>query len=104
MATKIQFPDPDIRPLDIATEIDTLQRNYAVISKNVGKFVLIRGTSILGYYNSYQEATDEGYRQAGLGNFLARRIKAREIPLRAMRFGIQRLGRFKPKISKAMAD
>ena len=86
---KTTFPDP---PKGIEREIETLQNNYHEIIKNVGKFVLIRGNSVVDYFNSYREAIATGYKQFGLESFLVRPVKENDVPVRAMRCGVVRMG------------
>ena len=87
---KIEFPEH--RPKEIENEVVTLQSRFSEIIKNVGKFVLVQGDTIVAYFDSYREATNEGYRRFGLENFLVRHVKETEIPIRAMRCGLRRMG------------
>jgi hypothetical protein len=46
-----------------------------------GHYVLIRGDEIVGTYESYNDAVDEGYRHFGNVPFLVKQIVPVEIPL-----------------------
>ncbi len=76
---------------DITTELQTLRERYSEMMKNVGKFVLIKikGTSIVGYFDSYRAAINTGYKTFGLQNFLVRKVQ-RKNPIRIALFGLTR--------------
>ena len=79
---------PKSSPKELEQEIETLQRNYDQIKKNIGKFVLIQGDSVVSYSKSYSEAVAAGYKRFGLENFLVRPVRSQETPVRAMRCGV----------------
>jgi hypothetical protein len=83
---------PESCPKDIAPEIRTLEENHAKIIRNVGKFVLIQGSSVVDYFKSYREALIAGYQQFGLQDFMVRFVKKQDPPIRLMRCGVLRMG------------
>ena len=83
---------PSSCPKDIQREVATLQHHEATISKNVGKFVLIQGDSVVDYFGSYRDAIHRGYEQFGLDPFLVRPVKHVQTAIRAMRVGLTRMG------------
>ena len=88
-ATTVRFPTTP--PKEIKRELATLRDHYDVIVKNVGKFVLIRGNSVVAYFDSYRAAIEAGYKRFGLGSFLVRHIKKRNPPIRAVRWSLTKL-------------
>jgi len=97
---KLLVPDPSHQ--DISAEIETLRNEYSSIAKQVGRYVLIQGTAVVDFFDSYGDAINEGYKRFKLGNFLVRLVKAHEKPMRAMRFGLSRKGPMKPTIRKSV--
>jgi hypothetical protein len=91
MKTKPAFPNSS--PTEIAREIATFKANYGQIIKNVGKYVLIHGNTIVDYFDSYAEATNAGYKEFGLDSFLVRHIEPTPQPIRALRYGLAKLRR-----------
>jgi len=59
----------------ILREAATFQRCYATIVKHVGKYVLLHKDSVVNYFNSYREATAEGFRRFDFDNFLVKRVR-----------------------------
>ena len=82
---------PDASPKDVQKELTTLQNHYSDILKKIGKHVLIQGSTIIDYFDSYSEAVNEGYKRFGLKSFLVRPTK-NDVPIRAMRCGLKRMG------------
>ena len=62
----------------LAKEIETYKNKLPEISGDAGKFVLISDDSIIGMYDSYQDALKAGYDKIGLKPFLVRRISSVE--------------------------
>jgi hypothetical protein len=81
---------PDVAPKEIEREIQTLKRDYAEIIKHADKYVLIQGALVVDYFSSYNEAISEGYKRFGLDDFLVKRVRERDEPVRAMRCGVVR--------------
>ena len=79
---------PDRRPAEIEVEVETLKKNYPEVSRNVGKFVLIKGKEIIDYFATYAAAINTGYKKFGLENFLVRHVKTDDAPLRVARCGV----------------
>src|SRR5260370_39819750 len=78
---------PRSAPKEIEREIATLERDFDEIIKHAGKYVLIRGDSIVSYSQTYSEAVNKGYKLFGLDNFLVRQVRLVDTPVRAMRCG-----------------
>jgi hypothetical protein len=82
---------PEICPDDIKRELDTLRKQYREISKHEGKFVLIHGDFVAGYFDTYGEAESFGYEEYQLESFLIRKVTTKETPLSVMRCGSIRM-------------
>jgi hypothetical protein len=91
MKTKPTFPSSS--PEEIAREVATFKTNYKKIIRNIGKYVLIHGSEIVAYFNSYAEAINAGYKKFGLKSFLVRRIDPTPQPIRMSRCRIANLRR-----------
>jgi hypothetical protein len=69
---------------ELATEMETYRRELPALladpEKN-GKFVLIRGNTVAGFFPTVKEAIDTGHAIFGVVPFLAKRIVEREEPL-----------------------
>lgn len=61
-------------------------------SQYPGKFVLIKGSDLIGTFDTMKAALDEGSRQFGLASYLIRRVGevAKEITIPALTMGILR--------------
>ena len=55
-----------------------------------GKFILVKGTNLMGTFDRYEEALTEGARQFKLDSFLVRRVEpaTKEINIPALTLGI----------------
>ena len=60
------------------TEIATYQRELPTLLAHEGKFVLIQGDTVVGVYDTYQDAIQSGYDKCGLNPFLVKRIQTVE--------------------------
>ena len=60
------------------------------LGSNAGKFALVKGSELIGFYNSIGEALSEGARRFGLESFLVRRVVSSqdEIKVPALTLGI----------------
>ena len=63
------------RAQEIATEIATYDKNVGSWRDREGKFVLIRGTDVVGFYDTYEQALTEGYSRFGVAPFLVKEIR-----------------------------
>ena len=59
-------------------EIAAYNRELPVLLGKSGKFVLIKGESVVGVYDSYEDALSIGYERFGLEAFLVKRIAPTE--------------------------
>ncbi len=60
-------------------ELATYQRNLATLLEKAGKYVLIHGDDVASFWETYQDAIQEGYRLFGLEPFLVKQIQAVEV-------------------------
>jgi hypothetical protein len=66
----------------LTREIATFDRERERLEReHVGKFVLIRGDEVIGTYDAFQTAADEGLRRFGNTPFLIREIGRRDYTL-----------------------
>lgn len=67
----------------LAHELETYARHKdELLGKAEGKFVLIHGAEILGFYVSESDAISEGYRRLGNVAFLVKQVLQVEVPER----------------------
>lgn len=59
-------------------EMATYERERALLLAHEGRFVVIRGSEVLGTYDTYEDALRDGYRRVGLAPFLVKQIEAVE--------------------------
>ncbi|MBI5794383.1 hypothetical protein HZA87_04890 [Candidatus Uhrbacteria bacterium] len=63
----------------LSQELTTYQSEKArLLAESNGKFVLVKGTDIIGVYVSQDDALQEGYRRFGNTEFLVKQITALE--------------------------
>lgn len=62
----------------LETELATYKSKLPELKGSEGKFVLIRGTTLIGTFTSYEDAIKEGYAQFKLEPFLVKQIQAIE--------------------------
>jgi hypothetical protein len=72
----------------LAEEVRTFDAHLAGWADREGQFVLIKGSDILGFYSSYDEALAAGYDRLGDGPFLVKQIILHE--------PVYQLGRIEP--------
>lgn len=59
----------------LATETAFFDRNRESFAERYpGRYLLIRGESLVGHFDTFEAAVDEGARRFGRGPFLARRV------------------------------
>jgi hypothetical protein len=78
-------------PTALASELEYFNANQDEIGRQFpGKFVVVKGNSVVGGFQSIQEALAAGARQFGLESFLVRRTDERavEVSIPALTFGI----------------
>ena len=59
-------------------ELATYQREREKLLAHQGKFVLIHGDDVAGYWDTYEDALQAGYSRFKLEPFLVKRIEAVE--------------------------
>lgn len=59
-------------------EIATYNAKLGEMLKHVGKFVLIHGDDVLGFFDAYADALKEGYRACGEAPFMVKRVAPHE--------------------------
>lgn len=59
-------------------EIATFNAKLPELLEHIGKFVLIRGEAIEGYYDDYNDALRAGYEKHRPGEFLVKKIAPAE--------------------------
>lgn len=55
-------------------ELETYKEKLPELKAHEGKFVLIQGEKIVGFYTTYDDALTEGYKQFSLTPFLVKQI------------------------------
>lgn len=63
---------------NLQVELDHYQKSLPTLLASAGKFVLIKGDSTVGVYDSYEDALKFGYEKFGLEPFLVKRIAPAE--------------------------
>lgn len=59
-------------------ELATYKARLPELREHEGKFVLIKGTDVLGFFSSYEDALKDGYLRFGLEPFLVKQVHALE--------------------------
>lgn len=59
-------------------EIATYNARLGEMLQHVGKFVLIHGEEVLGYFDAYGDALREGYKSCGETPFMVKRVAPHE--------------------------
>jgi len=57
------------------------QRRAEFLQAHEGKYVLIKDTGVLGFFETEKDAIAEGFRRCGYVPFLVKRIEAVDLPL-----------------------
>lgn len=65
------------KPLDQETR--TYQENLAAWKEHEGRFVVIRGTEVAGFFDDYEEALDNGYKRFGVTAFFVKQVRAKPV-------------------------
>jgi hypothetical protein len=65
-------------PFPLAEEVKTYEGHLNGWADREGQFVLIRHSSVLGFYSRYEEALMAGYEQVGDEPFLVKQILRHE--------------------------
>jgi hypothetical protein len=60
--------------MNFQRELETYQANLMDLMDNVGEFVVIRDSDIIGPFDAYEKALKEGYDRFGVVPFLVKEI------------------------------
>ncbi len=55
-------------------ELETYQANLQQLLAEEGKFVVIHGTVVVGFFDTYADAIQAGYEKCGLEPFLVKQV------------------------------
>jgi hypothetical protein len=66
-------------------ELETYKHKLPELKEHTGKFVLIHGDEIVGYFAAYEDAIQAGYQRFKLEPFMVRMINAVEQVLHVTR-------------------
>lgn len=61
-----------------AAELATYERKLPELLSDAGRFVLIKGSEIVGLFDSYQDAVTSGYQRFDLDEFFVKQIAPTE--------------------------
>jgi len=65
----------------LATELETFeQRRQELLGEGAGKWALVKGTDVVGTYDTEGDAIAEGYRKFGNVPFLVKQVNAVDVP------------------------
>jgi hypothetical protein len=56
-------------------ELETYRQEFPKLKEQAGRFVLIRGSEVLGTWSTYEDAIQAGYQSCGLNPFLVKKIE-----------------------------
>jgi hypothetical protein len=56
-------------------EIETYQAKLPTLLAHQGKFVVIHGMDVLGFFDTYADAVQAGYEKCGLDSFLVKQVQ-----------------------------
>lgn len=59
---------------ELQQELATYERSIGDWSEHTGKFVLIKGEDVVGFYSTYEDAITEGYNRFQLKPFLVKQV------------------------------
>lgn len=59
-------------------EIQTFREQLSTLLQNEGKFALVHGEDVAGFFETYEDAIKAGYEKYGLEPFLVKKIQAME--------------------------
>lgn len=62
----------------VAAELATYQRKLPELFSDAGRFVLIKGSEVVGLFDTYQDAVTSGYQRFNLDEFFVKQIAATE--------------------------
>ena len=69
----------------LATELQTFeQRRVELLQDHAGKHALIKGSEVVGIFDSDVAAAEAGYARFGLSRFLVKQVVAEDAPLMIM--------------------
>ena len=67
-------PGQEGTPMALEQELATYQDNLKEWSEHEGKYVLIKGKKICGFFSSYDDALQQGYEKFKLDGFFVKQI------------------------------
>ena len=70
----------------LETELATYERKRQELLANEGRYVLIKGDSVAGIWDTYEDVIEAGYDKFGLSGFFVRKIAAVDPILEITRF------------------
>jgi hypothetical protein len=70
--------EPVAGSFPLTEEVRTFEAHLAGWADREGQFVLIKGSDVLGFYPSYDEALGAGYDRLGDGPFLVKQVLPHE--------------------------
>lgn len=59
----------------LSVELETYHKSVERWSEHVGKYVLISGSDVIGFFSSYSDAIKAGYDRFKLDPFLVRQVR-----------------------------
>ncbi len=62
---------------ELSTEIQTCEQHKSEWEAKQGQFVLIEGATVVGFFETYEDALTDGYKQFGLAPFLVKEIRGK---------------------------
>lgn len=63
---------------DLEKEIETYNANLSSWEQHEGQFVLIHGSTLVGFYGAYEQALSVGYERFGIEPFLVKQVMRSE--------------------------
>jgi len=63
---------------NLDTELNTYREKLPTLLGQIGKYAVLKGTSVVGVYDSYEDALKFGYEKFQLQPFLVKRIAPAE--------------------------
>ncbi|MBR0560042.1 hypothetical protein [Neokomagataea anthophila] len=64
----------DQQMLPLAQELKTFEEKVLPLKDKQGKYAVLRGSNILGFFNDYEDALSAAYKEYGLEPFLVKQV------------------------------
>lgn len=64
--------------MSLEQELKTYKDKLAEMHEHEGKFVLIHGSEVVDFFETYDDAIKEGYQKFGLARFLVKQVNSTE--------------------------